>query len=53
MVLDAADHDTWSCGSFFTNPVLTPERLEALQARVAGQLGDGVLAPVYPGGQGW
>ncbi|WP_349827309.1 UDP-N-acetylmuramate dehydrogenase [Brevibacterium litoralis] len=22
MVLDEADHDTWSCGSFFTNPVL-------------------------------
>ena len=22
MVLDAADHDTWSVGSFFTNPVL-------------------------------
>ena len=25
MVLDAADHDTWSAGSFFTNPVL-PDR---------------------------
>ncbi len=25
MVLDADDHDTWSAGSFFTNPVL-PER---------------------------
>jgi UDP-N-acetylmuramate dehydrogenase len=24
MVLDAQDHDTWSAGSFFTNPVLTP-----------------------------
>ena len=24
MVLDAADHDTWSAGSFFTNPVLDP-----------------------------
>ena len=23
MVLDAADHDTWSAGSFFTNPILT------------------------------
>src|SRR5699024_1742895 len=23
MVLDAADPDTWSAGSFFTNPVLT------------------------------
>ncbi len=22
MVLDAADHDTWSAGSFFTNPIL-------------------------------
>lgn len=28
MVLDAADHDTWSVGSFFLNPVLTevPEK---------------------------
>jgi UDP-N-acetylmuramate dehydrogenase len=25
MVLDAADHDTWSAGSFFTNPVVEPE----------------------------
>ncbi len=25
MVLDAADRDTWSAGSFFTNPVLTPQ----------------------------
>ncbi|WP_127479132.1 UDP-N-acetylmuramate dehydrogenase [Nocardioides pantholopis] len=24
MVLDAEDHDTWSAGSFFTNPVLPP-----------------------------
>ena len=24
MVLDPADHDTWSAGSFFTNPVLDP-----------------------------
>lgn len=23
MVLDAADHDTWSVGSFFTNPIVT------------------------------
>ena len=25
MVLDAEDHDTWSAGSFFTNPVVAPE----------------------------
>ncbi|GAA1956709.1 UDP-N-acetylmuramate dehydrogenase [Nocardioides panacihumi] len=24
MVLDPADHDTWSAGSFFTNPVIDP-----------------------------
>jgi UDP-N-acetylmuramate dehydrogenase len=23
MVLNDADHDTWSCGSFFTNPIVT------------------------------
>ena len=32
MVLDAADHDTWSAGSFFTNPLLTPEQAAALPA---------------------
>jgi UDP-N-acetylmuramate dehydrogenase len=32
MVLDADDHDTWSVGSFFTNPVLTAEAAAALPA---------------------
>lgn len=27
MVLDAADHDTWSAGSFFTNPFVEPDLL--------------------------
>jgi UDP-N-acetylmuramate dehydrogenase len=27
MVLDEADHDTWSAGSFFTNPVLAPDQV--------------------------
>lgn len=27
MVLDAADHDTWSAGSFFTNPFVAPDAL--------------------------
>ncbi|MDR7255613.1 UDP-N-acetylmuramate dehydrogenase [Nocardioides sp. BE266] len=30
MVLDDDDHDTWSAGSFFTNPLLTPEQAAAL-----------------------
>jgi UDP-N-acetylmuramate dehydrogenase len=30
MVLDESDHDTWSAGSFFTNPVLEPEQAAAL-----------------------
>ncbi len=33
MVLDPADHDTWSCGSFFTNPVLSVEEFAALAAK--------------------
>jgi UDP-N-acetylmuramate dehydrogenase len=33
MVLDDADHDTWSVGSFFTNPVLPRPDFERLQAR--------------------
>ncbi|MGH3507717.1 MAG: UDP-N-acetylmuramate dehydrogenase [Nocardioidaceae bacterium] len=27
MVLDEGDHDTWSAGSFFTNPFVSPEAL--------------------------
>ena len=32
MVLDEKDHDTWSAGSFFTNPILTPEQAASLPA---------------------
>ena len=32
MVLDASDHDTWSAGSFFTNPFLTIVEADALPA---------------------
>ncbi len=42
MVLDAADHDTWSVGSFFTNPVVTRQRFEQLHATVTGPV------PNYP-----
>jgi UDP-N-acetylmuramate dehydrogenase len=30
MVLDPADHDTWSAGSFFTNPILSADAAGAL-----------------------
>lgn len=46
MVLDPDDHDTWSVGSFFTNPVVTAEQFEAL---LAGQ--DGPV-PRYPSPDG-
>lgn len=42
MVLDPADHDTWSAGSFFTNPIVSEE--------VADSLPDG--APRFPVGDG-
>ncbi|MCB0908875.1 MAG: UDP-N-acetylmuramate dehydrogenase [Nocardioidaceae bacterium] len=32
MVLDADDHDTWSAGSFFTNPILSADQAAALPA---------------------
>lgn len=31
MVLDPADHDTWSAGSFFTNPVVPAEVFEQIR----------------------
>ncbi len=48
MVLDAADHDTWSCGSFFTNPILPPARFAELEQRAAELLGaDGPVPPKF------
>lgn len=34
MVLDAADHDTWSAGSFFTNPVVPTAVADEIEAKV-------------------
>lgn len=52
MVLDVEDHDTWSTGSFFTNPVLDDAALDTALARIAGILGAEVSVPSYPGGSG-
>jgi len=34
MVLDASDHDTWSAGSFFTNPILGAADVAAFENRL-------------------
>ncbi|BFU42089.1 UDP-N-acetylmuramate dehydrogenase [Krasilnikovia sp. MM14-A1004] len=44
MVLDAEDRDTWSVGSFFTNPVLSASQWAALRERAD--------PPFWPGEQG-
>ncbi|MBC6459511.1 UDP-N-acetylmuramate dehydrogenase [Actinomadura sp. HBU206391] len=48
MVLDPADPDTRSAGSFFTNPILEPAALADLERRVAERLGADVAFPRYP-----
>lgn len=50
MVLDVADRDTWSVGSFFTNPVVAPEVYDRL-ASAAASRGDGAV-PHYPAPDG-
>ena len=46
MVLDDADHDTWSVGSFFTNPVVTAAGFD----RIKGS--SGAPVPNYPAPNG-
>ena len=49
MVLDDADPDTWSCGSFFTNPILSRREFDDLVERVGERLGwEGPTAPRFP-----
>ena len=52
MVLDPEDHDTWSAGSFFTNPILTDEEFAAFRARARQRLGEEVQPPAWAAGTG-
>jgi UDP-N-acetylmuramate dehydrogenase len=46
MVLDDADHDTWSVGSFFTNPVVSTHEFDRVALRADGPV------PNYPAPNG-
>jgi UDP-N-acetylmuramate dehydrogenase len=52
MVLDAADPDTRSAGSFFTNPVLDLSQFADLARAVAAACGPGTVVPQFPAGPG-
>jgi len=52
MVIDPCDPDSRSAGSFFLNPVLSPEEFLAFERRVTRRLGDQVRPPVWPEADG-
>ncbi|WP_038170385.1 UDP-N-acetylmuramate dehydrogenase [Tomitella biformata] len=46
------DHDTWSAGSFFTNPIVAESALPGILAAIAARVGVDVRAPQFPDGEG-
>lgn len=52
MVLDPDDHDTWSAGSFFTNPILAADEAADALATIRRRVGNGITVPHYPGPDG-
>jgi len=52
MVLDPDDRDTYSAGSFFTNPILDEAGFAALVARVHERLGPDAVPPRFPAPDG-
>lgn len=52
MVLDPADPDSVSAGSFFMNPTLETAEVEALVARVRQRLGEHARVPCFPAAEG-
>jgi UDP-N-acetylmuramate dehydrogenase len=49
MVIDPADLESVSAGSFFVNPLLDPGQLAALEARIASRAIDPASLPRFPG----
>jgi UDP-N-acetylmuramate dehydrogenase len=52
MVIDPADPDTRSVGSFFVNPVLDAAALAAVETAVRARCGDGTCMPRFEAGDG-
>lgn len=54
MVLEEGDHDTWSAGSFFTNPVVSEKLADAVEAKVRQLRGedDAAAMPRFAAGEG-
>lgn len=48
MVLDPDDPDTYSVGSFFTNPILEPQAAEIAGKQIRSRLGADARYPSYP-----
>ncbi|WP_435830070.1 UDP-N-acetylmuramate dehydrogenase [Saccharopolyspora shandongensis] len=48
MVLDPADHDTWSAGSFFTNPIVEADDVPKVLSRIGAEIGPDQRIPQYP-----
>ncbi|MEU6266712.1 UDP-N-acetylmuramate dehydrogenase [Saccharopolyspora shandongensis] len=48
MVLDPADHDTWSAGSFFTNPIVEADDVPEVLSRIGAEVGPDQRIPQYP-----
>jgi UDP-N-acetylmuramate dehydrogenase len=52
MVIDPADPDTRSAGSFFVNPVLDPAALAGVEAAARAKYGPDTMVPRFPAGHG-
>ena len=52
MVTDPAEPDSRSVGSFFVNPVVSPEEFEQIKARIGAFLKQGEAIPTFPTPEG-